>query len=202
MTDKRGPRLSRRQYIQAAGVGVVSVAGVGVAQAAGGGEIWHFATSGHVSSSPTVVDSTVFVGSWDNNVFALDAGDGTEQWRFEAIDWQSAMMAGVTSSPTVVNGTVFIGSGDGNLYALAAGVSGSSEGSRVILRTLGHHGESQSARSPSQSPATTQTTDGKANSVGSGSRTSADGPGFGIRSALAGIAGGGGYLTHKMKTDT
>jgi len=80
------------------------------------------------------VDGTVFVGSWDGNVYALDADDGTEQWAFQTGN-------AVSNSPTVVDGTVFVGSGDGNVYALEAGVSGSSEGSRVMLGTLGHHGD-------------------------------------------------------------
>jgi tRNA A-37 threonylcarbamoyl transferase component Bud32 len=64
----------------------------------------------------------------------VDAETGEEQWRFtEPSD-------GVYSSPTVVDGTVYVGSQDGNLYAVDAGVSGSSEGSRVMLGTLGHHG--------------------------------------------------------------
>jgi outer membrane protein assembly factor BamB len=79
-----------------------------------------------------VVDGTVFVGSFDDNVYALDAGEGSERWSFQTGN-------SVISSPTVVDGTVFVGSYDGNVYALDAGVDGSSEGSRVNLGTLGHH---------------------------------------------------------------
>jgi PGF-CTERM protein len=61
-----------------------------------------------------VVDGTVFIGSNDGNVYALDAGNGSEQWRFQAGD-------GVSSSPTVVDETVFVGSNDNNTYALDAG---------------------------------------------------------------------------------
>jgi PKD repeat protein len=45
----------------------------------------------------------------------------------------------VGSSPTVVDGTVYVGSGDGNLYAVNTGHSKSSQGSRVLQGTLGHH---------------------------------------------------------------
>jgi WD-40 repeat-containing protein len=45
----------------------------------------------------------------------------------------------VTASPTVADGTVYIGSGDGVVYALPAAVEGSSEGSRALLGTFGHH---------------------------------------------------------------
>ena len=75
--------------------------------------LWAFETGDSVSSSPTVVDGTVFVGSDDNNVYALDANTGDKKWAFETGDW-------VQSSPTVVDETVYIGSRDQNVYALDA----------------------------------------------------------------------------------
>jgi hypothetical protein len=84
------------------------------------------------------VDGTVFVGSYDGNydgnLYAVAADTGSEEWAFET-------GGRVSSSPTVVDGTVFVGSGDDNLYAVDADVSGSSEGSRVLLGTEGHHGD-------------------------------------------------------------
>ncbi len=100
--------------------------------AATGNQQWCFETGDWVKSSPTVVEGTVFVGSNDNNVYALDTATGDQEWVFETGDI-------VISSPTVVEGTVFVGSNDNKVYALDAGVSGSSEGSRVTLGTLGHH---------------------------------------------------------------
>jgi outer membrane protein assembly factor BamB len=47
--------------------------------AATGTEQWRFQTGGHVHSSPVVVDGTVYVGSWDGNVYALTGGN--QQWR-------------------------------------------------------------------------------------------------------------------------
>jgi len=83
-----------------------------------GSEQWRFETDGRVVSSPTVGDGTVYVGSHDNNLYALDTTDGTEQWRFKIRD-------GFTSSPAVADGTVYAGSRNG-LYALDAdGWSGS-----------------------------------------------------------------------------
>ena len=41
--------------------------------AATGNERWRFETGREVNSSPTVADGTVFVGSFDNRVYALDA---------------------------------------------------------------------------------------------------------------------------------
>ena len=92
---------------------------------------WTFHSAG-IRSSPTVVDGTAFVGSDDRNLYAVEAATGEQRWAFQTGSW-------VLSSPTVVDGTVFVGSRDNNLYAIAAGVSGSSEDSRVLQGTLGHH---------------------------------------------------------------
>ena len=83
-----------------------------------------------------MAEGTVFVGSGDTNLYAVDAATGEQEWAFETD-------AQVYSSPTVAEGTVFVGSLGGNLYAVDPGVSGSSEGSRVMLGTLGHHSESR-----------------------------------------------------------
>lgn len=61
--------------------------------------------------SPAVVNGTVYVGSVDNRVYALDAATGRQHWAFKTGDW-------VGSSPAVVDGTVYVGSSDGKLYAL------------------------------------------------------------------------------------
>ncbi|WP_136718612.1 protein kinase domain-containing protein [Halorientalis salina] len=76
-----------------------------------GTEQWSFKTGDWVRSSPTVVDGTVYVGSNDDNLYAVDAATGTEQWSFNTGDR-------VRSSPTVVDGTVYVGSDDNNLYAI------------------------------------------------------------------------------------
>jgi len=82
-------------------------------------ERWRFETFDGDVYSPAVVDGTVYFGSDDDRVYALDAQNGTEQWSFFA-------GANVRSSPAVVNGTVYIGSGDfssttdGTVYALDA----------------------------------------------------------------------------------
>jgi len=64
-------------------------------------------------SSPTVVDQTVYIGSGDHHVYALDAKNGTTRWTFETGDV-------VHASPAVVAGVLYIGSWDRNLYALNA----------------------------------------------------------------------------------
>lgn len=65
-------------------------------------------------SSPTVVAGTLYIGSGDQHIYALDAATGTLRWSFATGDV-------VHASPAVVDGVVYIGSWDRNLYALDAG---------------------------------------------------------------------------------
>jgi outer membrane protein assembly factor BamB len=75
---------------------------------------WSFTTGGQVTSSPSVADGVVYVGSGDGRVYAIDAATGTQRWAFTT-------GAYVAPSPAVAGGTVYAGSKDGNLYALDAG---------------------------------------------------------------------------------
>jgi outer membrane protein assembly factor BamB len=75
--------------------------------------VWTFRTEKPIHSSPAVVDGVVYVGSEDNNLYALDAQTGEEIWRFETGSW-------VDASPIVVDGVVYCGSNDGNMYAINA----------------------------------------------------------------------------------
>jgi outer membrane protein assembly factor BamB len=91
-----------------------------------GTEKWLFATGGMVVSSPAVSNGFVYVGSDDNNLYAIDAITGNEKWRFKTGSF-------VRSSPTVVKDMVYIGSFNGNLYAIDA-ISGEKKWSFVIGR--------------------------------------------------------------------
>lgn len=64
-------------------------------------------------SSPAVANNTVYIGSGDQHVYALDAATGALKWSFATGDV-------VHASPAVANGVVYIGSWDRNLYALDA----------------------------------------------------------------------------------
>ncbi len=74
---------------------------------------WTFSTGGPIHSSPAVADGTVYVGSQDFKLYALDAATGAKRWEFEADSW-------IQSSPTIANGVVYFGSNTGMLYALDA----------------------------------------------------------------------------------
>jgi outer membrane protein assembly factor BamB len=64
-------------------------------------------------SSPAVSHGTVYIGSGDRNVYALDAASGRVRWTFHTGNV-------VHSSPAVADGTVYVGSWDTYFYALDA----------------------------------------------------------------------------------
>jgi len=96
-----GSRATRRQVLgaTAGALTVRSLSGRGVAQQASG--------------------PTVYVGSNDETLYAVDADSGEQEWAF------TQPSNDVASSPTVV----------------ADLASGDSVGSRVLLGTMGHHGD-------------------------------------------------------------
>jgi outer membrane protein assembly factor BamB len=65
------------------------------------------------TSSPAVANGIVYIGSGDQNVYALDANTGALRWSFATGDV-------VHASPAIANGVVIIGSWDRNVYALDA----------------------------------------------------------------------------------
>ena len=72
---------------------------------------WRYKTGNDVMSSPSVSGGVVFVGSYDNYIYALYQYTGELQWRYKTGD-------GVFSSPSVSDCVVFVGSKDDYIYAL------------------------------------------------------------------------------------
>jgi outer membrane protein assembly factor BamB len=64
-------------------------------------------------SSPVVWNGTVYFGSGDTNVYALDAVTGNLKWKFKTGDV-------VHASPAISRGKLFVGSWDSYFYALDA----------------------------------------------------------------------------------
>ena len=82
-------------FYQAAGVPVLH------------GVKWKFQTDGAVISTPAVSGGTVYFGSSDHNLYALDGASGALRWKF-------ATKGRITSSPAVTGGRVYFGSYDSN----------------------------------------------------------------------------------------
>ena len=73
---------------------------------------WEFVSGGEVFSSPTIASNgTIYVGSYDNKLYAINP-DGGKKWEF-------ATGGRVHSSPAIASdGTIYVGSCDHKLYAV------------------------------------------------------------------------------------
>jgi outer membrane protein assembly factor BamB len=83
-----------------------------------GRPVWHTFTPGFVISSPAIgSDGTVYVGSFDSKLYALDPSTGKPHWTFETTDH-------IYSSPALGQdraghtNAIYIASTDGSVYAL------------------------------------------------------------------------------------
>lgn len=74
---------------------------------------WSFEAGDKIYSTPAIgADGTLYVGSYDGKLYALNSKTGKQKWAFET-GWA------IASSPAIgADGTIYIGSGDGKLYAL------------------------------------------------------------------------------------
>src|SRR5436190_12582167 len=72
---------------------------------------WRFKTQGPVKSSAAIAGGRVFVGSDDQQLYALELVGGKTNWTFRT-------QGPVESSPLVLNDRVYVGSSDAWLYAV------------------------------------------------------------------------------------
>ena len=81
--------------------------------------LWEFETGSGVESFSAIgSDGTVYVGSDDKKLYAINPKSGVKLWEFETGGY-------VFSSPAIgSDGTVYVGSGDGKLYAIKTGSKG------------------------------------------------------------------------------
>ncbi len=73
--------------------------------------IWAFKTEDEVRSTPLAFQDTVYVGSYDHNLYALNAETGEMRWKFPT-------EGGVVTQPTTDGSYLFFGSEDHRVYAL------------------------------------------------------------------------------------
>ncbi|MBK9050606.1 MAG: serine/threonine-protein kinase [Chloroflexi bacterium] len=73
--------------------------------------LWMFKCEDEIRSKPAVDSGLVFVGAFDNNLYAVKANSGEFFWKYPATDE-------IASSPFVYNHHVYIGSADNHLYCV------------------------------------------------------------------------------------
>jgi outer membrane protein assembly factor BamB len=75
--------------------------------------LWTFECEDEIRSSPTYDNGIVYIGAYDNNLYALNAANGEFIWKY-------ATDGGIVSKPVIFENTVFIGSEDNRLHAISA----------------------------------------------------------------------------------
>ncbi len=73
--------------------------------------IWIFRCEDEIRGSASYDNGVIYVGSYDHNLYALDAASGELKWKFPT-------NGGIVTRPAITNDLIFVGSEDGNLYAI------------------------------------------------------------------------------------
>ena len=77
-----------------------------------GKRIWKF-NAAPVESSPLLVKNTLYFGSWDHRIYAVNVKNGHKRWSFEGDDQMN-------TSPAYWNGRIYVASFGGTVYGLSA----------------------------------------------------------------------------------
>ncbi len=75
--------------------------------------IWQFEARGEIWSMPSIAGDTLFIGSFNKNLYALDVNTGEEKWQ-QSFESQGP----IVSTPLVYDNTVYVASFDRHIYAL------------------------------------------------------------------------------------
>ncbi|MCI0399176.1 MAG: serine/threonine-protein kinase [Chloroflexi bacterium] len=116
LNEKMLQRTTEEAPIPAMGVPAPG-APAAVAPAAVAGDVsgvsplWKFKCEDEIRSTAAFANGMVFVGAYDNNLYAVNAESGKFVWKYPSSD-------GIASSPYVYADSVFIGSADNYLYSL------------------------------------------------------------------------------------
>lgn len=75
--------------------------------------LWSFQCEDEVRGTPLVHDDVVFVGSYDNNLYAINAKNGEFMWKYPT-------EGGIVSKPAYYEGSIIFGSEDNSLHVISA----------------------------------------------------------------------------------
>jgi outer membrane protein assembly factor BamB len=74
--------------------------------------VWIFECEDEIRHSPLYYNDTVYIGSYDRNLYAINANTGK-------MIWKAPTDGGVATKPAVLERSIFFGSEDQNLYSLS-----------------------------------------------------------------------------------
>lgn len=78
--------------------------------------LWKFETKDAVESTAAIVAGIVYVGSYDEHLYALDLAGGKEKWKLK--------LGPIKAPVSVKDGTIYVGNTDGDFFAIDAAKGG------------------------------------------------------------------------------
>jgi len=75
--------------------------------------LWSFECEDEIRGTPLLNQGTIYIGCYDNNLYALNAADGEFQWKYPTD-------GGIVSKPVFYNGNIYFCSEDQRLHAISA----------------------------------------------------------------------------------
>lgn len=75
--------------------------------------LWTFKCEDEIRSTPLIYQNTLFMGCYDNNLYALNAGDGNFLWKYPT-------EGGIVSKPIAYEDNIYFGSEDNRLHVVSA----------------------------------------------------------------------------------
>jgi serine/threonine protein kinase len=76
-------------------------------------EVWSFECEDEIRGTPLIHDGRVYIGCYDNNLYAIDQETGEFEWKYAA-------EGGITGRPIEQDGLIFVGSEDFRLHAITS----------------------------------------------------------------------------------
>ncbi len=74
--------------------------------------LWTFECEDEIRNAPTYDNGVLYVGAYDNNLYAINAANGEFMWKY-------ATDGGIPTKPAVYDNNIFIGSEDKRLHAIS-----------------------------------------------------------------------------------
>lgn len=74
--------------------------------------LWVFKCEDEVRGSPVFHNGSIYVGSYDHNMYSIDAATGNFNWKFAAD-------AGIACKPAIYENSLYFGSADQRVYAIS-----------------------------------------------------------------------------------
>lgn len=93
--------------------GILSKVTTSISQANSIKPLWTFKCEDEVRGTPLNYQNTIFIGCYDNNLYAINAADGEFLWKYPTD-------GGVVSRPAAYEGNIYFGSEDHRLHVISA----------------------------------------------------------------------------------